>query len=229
MRNTITFIGCLILLASCRKAPISSEYFKSSSRTGLIIVPKLISTVASGSSGGGLIGTVISESLAPKKSKYDSALQILKPAIDPTQKIEQMYQDLYSQKGKALTILHDTINFTDFPKFPPADTSRKYFKKDLRSLKATYDIDYLQISSATYGIYSRYSYGIETDRYGKLYIRTTIINLSDNSIFYRTSSIATSKIDGDWNIPPDYEPLKTSILKAVKVAIALEKQKYETK
>jgi hypothetical protein len=228
MRNTITFIGCLILLVSCRKAPISSDYFKSSSRTGLIIVPKLEGTAASGYSGGGLIGAAISQSLVPK-GKYDSALQVLKPTIDPTQKIEEMYQDLYSQKGKALVILHDTLNFTDFPKFLPADTSRKYYKKDLRSLKATYNIDYLQISSATYGVYSKYSYGIETGRYGKLYIRTTIINLSDNSIFYRTSSLTTAKIEGNWNTPPDYEPLKTSILKAIKISIALEKQKYDSR
>jgi hypothetical protein len=223
MKNNALYFISFFILAGCisNKSRLDASYFTSSSRTGFILISKLEST---SSSSGGVVGALAS---IPSKGKYDEALQILKPIIMPDEKVKQLYTDAFSAKGKMLSYIKDTLEFKKDILFSSKnkDSKKKYFKYDLRLLKEKYQIDELLLVTAEYGVYAKYSYGIESARYGKMHIKTTIINLTDNSIVYKNGTLHTQKITGKWNNPPEYTNLKNGILKAIDETLSDEKIK----
>ena len=68
---------------------------------------------------------------------------------------------------------------------------------------------------------------IEVKKIGYCSIYSEIIDLDDNSIVYKTTSLGMGKIKGNWNAPPDYESLKTAIKTAIDNSIELEKTKFK--
>jgi len=217
-----------LILAGCisNKLRLDASYFISTSRTGFILISELESS--SSSSGGGVIGAVASSSAQPE-SKYDEALQMIKSNIVPDEKVKQLYIDAFSAKGKTLSFIEDTLDLKNDILFSSKnkDPKKRYFKYDLRSLKEKYQIDELLLVTVEYGVYAKYSYGIETRRYGKMHLITIIINLTDNSIIYKNGTLHTQKITGKWNTPPEYTSLKNGILKAIDETLSDEKIKLQ--
>ena len=80
--------------------------------------------------------------------------------------------------------------------------------------------------TSNYGVYSIDSYGIETKRYAKAEIFPSIIDLSDNSLLYRSGAFGMERIHGKWNTPPNYENLKSWIIKTINEATEREKLNY---
>jgi hypothetical protein len=75
----------------------------------------------------------------------------------------------------------------------------------------------------------KYAYGGEIARYGKTYIRSTIVSLDNNKILYLNATLIKIPLRGEWNLPPDYSNLRNAIQLASKLAVSEEKKKYEGK
>ncbi len=229
MKKYVLYLMLSLILAGCvSSSHLGASYFTSPSRTGFILISELESTTNSSSGGGlGAIGAAVSASLVPER-KYDEALRTLAPVLNPDERVKQLFTDAFSSKGKNITFIDDTLNLKTAAKFKPVkkEPGKKYFKQDLRSLKDKYQIDELVLVSVKYGLYCTYSYGIETKRYGKMYIRTNVINLTDNSIMYQGATINREQITGKWNTPPEYTLLRNGISKAIETSLSQEKAKW---
>jgi hypothetical protein len=229
MKNILLYGALFFTITSCvTNVPLHSGFFKSQSRTGFILMCKMESTGSSSSGGGGLAGALVSSALQPK-TKYDIALQTLQPVLVPNERIKQLYMETFLSKGKILHFIEDpTFNPNDLDYFNgDKDSTKKYFKKEIRFLREKYQIDELLLVFVQYGMYAKYSYGIETARYGKMYIKANIINLSDNSLLYKDGTSVLIPIKGEWRTPPEYENMRNGISKAIEQAIAKEKLKYQ--
>lgn len=226
MKINLFYICLLIVVASCAtKVPLNSGYMNSPSRIGLFIETKIESTGSSSGLGFGVVGALVSASMQPR-SKYDLALVAIEPYINPKEKIKQLYLESFSNRGKTITVIDEKIDANQLKEFQAPNSSKKYFKKDLRYLKEKYQIDELLIVTVRYGMYARYKYGIETARYGKAYILPEIIDLKDNSILYKDVTKELTDIQGKWDTPPRYENLQSGISASIEKVIELEREKY---
>lgn len=232
VRKTLLYISFLFFITGCApKLPLKSSYLQSNSRLGFILVTTIQSNGTASSGGLGLVGALVSSALKPK-TKYDEALAAIEPELDPYDNMKQLFTKTFSSKGKTIVFIEDTLNpdeLKDFeiPPLPPRTTeTKRFFKKDLRFLKDKYDIDEVLVVTVNYGIYCKYSYGIETARYGVTYISPELVNLMDNSLLYRDATSARVHIKGKWKTPPKYENLKTGISASINQATQLQKDKY---
>jgi len=81
------------------------------------------------------------------------------------------------------------------------------------------------IASIGYGLNINYYGMIETGKGGYSHIVSQIINLSDNSIIYKSESWGNGKLEKKWDEPP-YEALRIAVASALQQAIEIEKTKY---
>lgn len=227
----------LAIQGNGQKIKKNATYFKSPSKVGILVVAHATYLLTSGgvltttqttyqlTSGGGPAGAGISP--AKSTNKYVEALYILEPQINPSEKIIEVYKDLYTQKGKSVVVIQENLDSLNLQEFVPPKTGKKYYKKDLRFLKEKFQIDEILIVSVAYGVSVSEAFGVEVNQLGMCSVQTEIINLNDNSFVMRELTGAIEKIQGDWNTPPAYDKLKTSIQTAIEEFIAKEKEKYK--
>jgi hypothetical protein len=220
-------IFCLIVLfaltACGTKLPLTSEYFKTKTKVGVVVSAKIDHNGSH--SGGGVIGVVTSMALNTG-DKYSQSLTAIEPELDPREKFNQLYLETLTSKGKDVVTINDAFKGVTFEDFTAPKDDKKYYKKDLRYIKDKYGIDELLIVSIRYGVYSYYKYGIETRKYGWTSLHSITVNLNDNSIIYKSGMSSNIKIDGKWDIPPAYENLKKMIGQSIDRVINGEREKY---
>ncbi|MDH7447181.1 hypothetical protein [Aquimarina sp. 2201CG14-23] len=223
MKTKLTlFILVTILLSSCAaKIPLSSNYYESNSKVGLLLNINEINASRTGNQG--IIDLALTQGI-----KYKEPLKIVDQQLNAKQRIQDLYKNTYSTKGKDLILIKDSINFNNFKKFevPKDKKANKYAKHDIRELKTKYNIDELLIINVNYGLLVSYYSMIETGRSGNCTIHSTIVNLNDNSLLYKDFSFSLEKINGKWKTPPKYENLFSSINAAITETLSKEKTKF---
>ena len=218
----IILITASLLLTSCAtKIPLSKSYFNSGKKVGIIQIKNNITNYKQGSQG------LLDMAVTPG-NKYKEPLKIVDKEIIPTEKINKLYNSIYSSKGIELIMIDEKIDFDRLNRFTkPKKSKKKYYKYSIMHLKKKYDIDELLLVDVKYGIMVSYYGFIETGRFGYCQIASEIINLDDNSYLYKDVSVSNEVIKGKWKNPPKYEKLKTSIDRAINKSIQMEKIKIK--
>lgn len=222
MNKLFYLLISLLILSSCATTiPLSANYFKSPQKVGLIIETEKISASRFGSQ-------ALLEFALTLGKKFKGALDTVEPKIIPTEDLVSLYTGIYSKKGKDLVRLYDTIHTKTAKKFEkPASTNKKYSKIDIRYLKHKYNVDEVLLVEISYGIMVKYYSVIELAKYGYANIHSSIIDLKDNSLMYSGDSDSLIKLEGNWNMPPNYKFLENAIAAAIKSSIELENSKIK--
>jgi hypothetical protein len=213
----------IIVLASCsRRIPLNSNYFNSDSKVGMVVSSKV--QYAYGKSSGALMGVIVGgiiDAATKPKQKYDSALSVLAPQLDPKERMKKVYRDALEVKGKKVIALDSGFKKGELKLFSlPTNTDKKYSKIDYRFLNEKYQWDELLRVHIYYGVYSHFSYGMETWKAGRTLVIAEIINLKDNSIIYKDYSRSLVRFSGEWDTPPEYKNIKAAIAESTNRAIA---------
>jgi len=209
----LIFSGCTV-----KKYVLSPEFYSSGSNVGLIVITNDISTLRSGQ---GALDKALT-----RMDKYAMQLQTVKPKLNPESQFKDLHLSLLKSKGKNITLVDEEFDEGQFEKFEKPDNNKKYFNKDIRSLRDKYQVDELMIASISYGLNINYYGVIEMGKGGYSHIISQIINLNDNSIIYRSESWGGGALKSKWDTPPDYEYLRIAIATAIYKSIELEKTKY---
>ena len=106
---SIFFFLSLIVAGCSRRIPLNASYFNSDSKVGLMIGNHVRYTYSANSAGAGLIGgaiggaiTGIIDASTKPKQKYDSALKVVGPQLNPSERIKQLYISQLEPKGKTI-------------------------------------------------------------------------------------------------------------------------------
>jgi hypothetical protein len=226
MLRKISLICLIVILSySCATTiPLSQNYFQSKKKVGLLLRVSKISKMRTGSQG--LLDLALTSG-----DKFKIPLETIEPKINAKEKFNSLYTNIFSQKGKQMIVLNETSkdsidkNLKKFVK-PTDSGGKKYFKYDMRFMKAKYGIDELLVSDVNYGILVSYYSMIEIGKNGHAVLSTVIVNLDDNSLLYSNPSTATTEIKGKWNVAP-YNDLENSINEAINLTIEQEKNKIK--
>jgi len=219
---TYSLIIFILFLSSCavkKYAPVSPDFYSSGLKLGLILNVDTIRTFRMGAQG-------LLDVLVTPGNKYTKPLQTIEPKVNPVNRFKDLYINLLKSKGKNITLIDLEFDDNQFGKFiKPAD-NRKYFNKDIRSLKDKYQVDEVMIVKVQYGISINYYGFIEMGQGGYCVADCQIINLNDNSVFYKGNSVGSVGLKGKFDTAPDYENWITAINSAINKSIELEKTKY---
>ncbi|MBS1508051.1 MAG: hypothetical protein JSS79_15530 [Bacteroidetes bacterium] len=161
-----------------------------------------------------------------QESKYDEALKTIEPAVDPTDAIRRLYQDLYEARKKTIVLIKEPID-SGLAKFRNYGQHEKtYFARDLRPLKDKLQVHHLLMVSVDYGLITGGPLGIEFNKKCFVLINSVLVDLRDNSIVFRTKSDDVELVY-EWNTPPEYGQLRRAVERATFLAIREEQRKYE--
>lgn len=219
-RLVILTILVILFAAGCAvNVPLSTDYFQSEKRVGIILIKNDITTFKEGSQGA-------LDHLLTLGNKYREPLEIVDKEINPNIIISELYQEIFKSNSKQLQTIDESINFKNLEKFQKPESEKIFHKYDLRYLKPKLEIDELLLVNVNYGLIINYYSIIEIGRMGYCKISSEIINLDDNSIIYKNQSISKETMKGKWKTPPLYENLKNTIKKAIDNSIQQEKSKY---
>ena len=185
---------------------------------GLTIVGGAVGGIVGGAMSGVASGAMNSGGTA--NPKYTEALNIISPEVNPNGRLKKYFTNYLENKGKTVTVVENKFEKGALKKFEAPNKKKKYSKIDFRFLADTYQLDELLIVNVQYGLHSDYSYGIETGTYANTSIIVEIVNLKDNSILYKDYVTVGAALNKDWNTPPEYMSLKSSISKSVYDAVA---------
>jgi hypothetical protein len=211
----------IVCLGCATKVPLSSNYFKSENakKVGLIININKISVTRNGAQG-------VLEMVATPGNKFKEALYVIENEVNPKEKLKKMYIDIFASKGKILVFSDETLDPNKLKPFDAPDSQKKYSKNDFRYLKMKYNLDEILLIDVDYGmLLSYYSFAV-INRQTFINIRSEIINLSDNSLFYKDNSRFIADLNKTWDTPPSYNNLKLSLEDAILNVTGIEKGKY---
>jgi len=216
MKNKIfTLLTLLaICLSSCvTKVPMDPSFYNEN-KVGVIVQVDSINRFKEGAQG--LLDMAISSG-----AKYKEALSHIGTQVDPEPIFKDAILNKLDKKNKSYIFIEDKIDLTSFSKFdkPESDSKVKYYAKDLRSLKAKYNVDQLVVINVKYGLTIGYYSMIETGKGGSSYVTTEVIDLQNNAILYRDTYVKTVPFRGKWDTPPHYERLKENIDQAVSQSV----------
>lgn len=219
--SLLLLVSIITILGSCAtKVPMNQSFF-SDKKVGIMVSVDSISTLKAGSQG--LLDMAISSG-----RKYKEALQYASTIVKPKEAFQEVITNNLSAKNKPFIIVDDKINFTEFAKFSKSEDSsnNKYYKHDLRSLKDKYGVDEMIIVNIKYGLQISYYGMIETGKAGNVIVYTDVVNLNDNSIYYKDYDQSLVNLKGKWDVSPDYKNLTTTIQAAVDDVLTKYKTKY---
>lgn len=218
--KTFILIIALTTITSCAvKMPLSNNYFANKKKVGVIYLIDSISVYKDGPQG------LLDMALTSGK-KFNEPLTIVDKKINLKDDLENLYNQIFQQKGKPLIEIDFEYNIEKLKEFKkPKSSKKKFHKYDLRFLKNK-GIDELFIVEAQYGLLVSYYGMIEIGKMGNCRIDSKIIDLSDNSIIFKDFSNSEKKIKGKWKTPPKYENLQNAILEAISKTLELEKNKF---
>jgi hypothetical protein len=202
------------------------NYFQVSDKVGILVDTKIRAVNETGSSPtDGAIVNGINAMVAGSKSteKYDSVLRKIEHYVDPLESAKIFYQEIYTQKGKSVTMLH--LDYLTLPTLVGA--GRKTPDKEIHFLKQEYGIDGLVHITVDYGMTIHMKYGIPTWKFARCRIITEIITTSDNSYVVHESMTEKERIDDGWNNPPDYGTLQAAIKLAIRKVLTRQKELYD--
>ncbi|RIV35980.1 hypothetical protein D2V08_03270 [Flagellimonas lutimaris] len=217
--NSIGLLAALITLGSCGfQKPLTSNYFNNGKKVGIIYDIDSIGVFKNGSQG-------LLDMALTSENRFKEPLKVVDQKINPTQKIKNTFQNAFLNRKKQIIALDHSLDYEKLDKFGKSDSKYKeYHRYDLRSLKEQ-GIDELLIVSVRYGL-SVSDYGmIETGKDGSCYITYEIVDLDDNSLLYRDTSVGLKKIKGKWKTPPNYDNLTNAIDGAISQATDVQKTK----
>ena len=219
---SLLFITFLLFATACSvKVPLKPEVFQTSKKVGLILVNNPINNYRAGSQG--LLDVALTQG-----NKYQEGLEVAAEAAQINNKIKDLYMACYKSHGKDISLINETLDLVNMTKYTkPSGTKLKYYKYDLRYLKAKYQIDELIVADAKYGILINYYGFIELNRMGLCNLNSAIVNLDDNSLEYQNKVASNIPITGKWKTPPNYEKLTHSIEQAISEVCSNEKAKFE--
>ena len=217
----------LILSGAISVAQYSNDInlFDINKKTGIIIINGGISTYIINSDANlamfGMLGSLLSERGNAYEStegrRFKEALTVVEKRLNIKNIFLQTYKSIYNKKGIDVIKIKGklTLEYLD-PFKKPRRTKKKYSQYDFRFIKEKYNVEQLIVVDVKYGLLLNINNGIcEFD--------TRIIDLEDNSLLYRNSSLGNIDVEGKWNTPPKYDNLYNAIRKAIENAILLEK------
>ncbi len=198
-------------------------------KTGIIIINEGISTytISLGANSGmfGMLGVLLSEKgntyESGERKRFVEALTVVEKRLNVKNLFLQVYKTVFSEKGIDVIKLKGklTLDYLDSFKKPRRSKKKKYSKYDFRFIKDKFNVEQLIVVDVKYGL-------LLDTKYGICEIETRIINLEDNSLLYRNSSLGNIDVEGKWKTPPEFDNLYNAIRKAIENAILLEKIKF---
>jgi hypothetical protein len=197
-----------------------NKNFYNSTKVGIILNVDSISFAKAGGQG------LLDMALTPG-NKYTEPLKTVEPFVKPTEKVKNEIEKILGSKNKQFEFINEKIDFETMKKFEKPSSGGNYYKRDLRELKAKYNVDELMIVNAKYGILVTYIKGlIEAKREGYSNINTSIVNLNDNSLLFQDNTKSLQKIQGEWKTPPNYDNLKNAIQVAIDASLLAYKLNF---
>jgi len=215
----LSLIGIAILFNSCVTTIKISSKFYNPTKVGIIVDIDTIRFSKTGNQG------FIDMALTPG-NKYTEPLKTIDPFVNPTTKIKNELYNLLESKYKKFEFINEDVNIEELNKFEkPANSEGKFYNKDLRGLKAKYNVDEIMFVNVSYGLLVQYYGFMELNRFGYSVINSIIVNLDDNSLLFRDRTYNSQIINGEWKTPPNYDNLKNSIQTAIDNSINTLKTK----
>lgn len=214
-----SLIGIAILISSCVSTIKINSIFYNPTKVGIVVNVDTIRFSKTGNQG------LLDMALTPG-NKYTVPLKTVDPFVNPTNKIKNEIQNIFGSKNKQLEFINEKVNINELNNFEkPANAKGKYFNKDLRGLKAKYDVEEIMFINVSYGLLVGYYGFIELNRSGYSSINALIVNLNDNLLLFKDNTYNSQMINGDWKTPPNYDNLKNSIQTAIDNSINTLKTK----
>jgi hypothetical protein len=239
----ILFLTNIVNLNTFAQQPKTAKaYFEKKSIVGIIVVTHLgyDEKVKTGPSGRYYFGAIaalfstLSHDLHTthiNNGKYDNALKLIEPEITPQKRLSDLYTSIYMDQGKTVILIDEKFNERELEYFvKPTQQIKHYYEKDLRFLRELYKVDELLIVNMDYGVRVHKSYllrNVELKRSSYSRISATLVNLNDNSIIIKTSSLSKKRLNIRWNVPPAYALLNSTIKNTIDIAISDQWRHYD--
>lgn len=196
------------------------DHFSGDKKIGIIVVRNDIETYKEGSQG-------LLEHALTLGVKFKEPLKVIEKRLNAKNLFLQTYKTIYSKKGIDLIEIEGTLTFEYLDAFSkPRRSEKKYSKYDYRFIKDKYEVDELIVADIKNGLLIDYYGVIVVEKNGYCSISTEIIDLNDNSLFYKNTSEGKIKVEGKWDTPPNYDNLYYPIRKAIENSILIEKMNF---
>lgn len=205
--------GCTIMLAS--SIPMSKSFY-GSSKVGIVYMDTILVEEKEKESVLREKNPIFTGSFM-KHEKYIKPLLALAPDINSKKRFTNHIEKVLKSKNKQFKFV-DEMDFKNLKRFKGATGgNKKYYKLDLTKLKSKYDVDELMIVYVNYGLSVTYIYKGTTEYQKSAYSLNhfTIVNLQDHSILFEEIGYSMEIIPPKSDVPPNYENLKTPIIKAL--------------
>jgi len=228
MKFRILFFLLSVSIISVAQDLTDTNIFDKNKKTGIIIINEGISTYIINSDGSygmfGILGGLISKGGGGYEStegkRFSEALKVVENRLNIKNLFLQTYKTIYEKKGIDIVKIKGKLTLEYLDSFKkPRRTKKKYSRYDFRFIKEKYKVEQLIVVDVKYGLLLNSNNGV-------CEIFTRVIDLEDNSLIYKNSSLGNIDVEGKWKTPPEYESLYNAIRKAIENAILLEKIKF---
>ena len=214
-------LGLLFLLTvtSCVTTLPLNQQFYNNKKVGVILQIDSIGMAKAG--GQGLLDMALT-----KGSRFREPLKKVEQKFNLNETFKSEITAILNKKNKQFQFIDQKIEYKNLMEFEKPNSSKKYYKKDLRSLKSALNVDEIMYVKVRYGILVSYYGMIELDKQGYVNIGTEIVDLTDNSLLQRENLQTTAKINGNWKEGEDFENLKNAIQNAIDSSITILETKF---
>lgn len=161
-------------------------------------------------------------------SRFKKPLRSIEPKLNFKNTLKIEISKLLTSKNKAFAFIEENFDYKALKKFGQKGTeTKKFSKKDFRTLKKEHNVDEILYLNARYGLLVQYYGFIEIGKQGYTNITTEIIDLEDNSLLQRERIFNTENIKGSWKKGNEnYDNMKNAIQKSIEKSIATLKIKF---
>lgn len=218
--KVILGFAMVVILGSCASTLPLSKQFYNTKKVGVIIQVDSIGIAKTGSQG------LLDMALTPG-NRYKEPLQAIEAKVNPGLLLNTEVSNILKSKNKDFIIIPENIINQNLVKFDaPESSEKKFFKRDIRAIKAQYNVDEVLFLKAKYGVLVSYYSMIETGRQGYINLSTHIIDLNDNSLLLQNTINSVANISGKWNQEPEYTNLANAIQDAINKSVITLRSKF---
>ncbi|HCD9236053.1 TPA: hypothetical protein NEG48_003073 [Elizabethkingia anophelis] len=211
MKKILLILSFAQVLTSCAsKIALSPEYWRKSSKVGILVNVNPPSRYKSGPQG------LLDMALTSGK-KYKEVLTVVENNIQPKDELINLYSEILQSKGKEFIILEDKFDAKTAIKFKGTkEKGKRYPVYDFSNLKSKYGIDELLFVDVKYGFLTSYYGMIELGTEAHASLNTNLINLSDNTLVMSNTNEKNENLK-DWkkdNYKFSLQNIRTALDKA---------------
>jgi hypothetical protein len=216
----LTFaIALLVSITSCVSTLPLNQQFYNSKKVGIVLQVDSIGMAKAGGQG------LLDMALTPG-NRFTEPLKKIEPKFNLQDTLKSEISSLLNSKNKQFQFINENVNYTELAKFKKPNSSKKYSKKDFRSLKSTNNVNEILYVKVKYGILVSYYGMIELDKQGYVNIATELVDPSDNSLLQQENFQTVAKMEGNWKKGEDYGNLTNAIQAAINNARTTLKTKF---